>query len=114
MTLALEGLEEFCMFYVDDIILWSDSLEEHLKHINILFERLRYHDLKLKLKKCQFMKAESNHLGFIVTPSGVKPDPLKVETIKSLAPPTNVKEVRFFCCTFLLLSTFRSKLLSNK
>ena len=94
MQLALDGLDEFCTFYVDDIIVWSNSLEEHLKHINMLFERLRNHKLKLKLKKCQFMKAESNHLGFIVTSSGVKPDPEKVRAIRTLGPPTNVKECR--------------------
>ena len=81
MQLALDGLDEFCIFYVDDITVWSSSLEEHLKHINMLFERLRKRKLKIKLKKCQFMKAESNHLGFIVTPSGVKPDPEKVKAI---------------------------------
>ena len=58
----------------------------------MLFERLRKHKLKLKLKKCQFMKAESNHLGFIVTSSGVKPDKEKVRAIRTLGPPTNVKE----------------------
>ena len=109
MQLALDGLDEFCTFYVDDIIVWSNSLEEHLKHINMLFERLRKHKLKLKLKKCQFMKAESNHLGFIVTSSGVKPDPEKVRAIRTLGPPTNVKE----CRSFVALCSYYRRFVPN-
>ena len=71
-----------------------------MKHIEMLFKRLRKHKLKLKLKKCQFMKAESNHLGFIVTSSGVKPDPEKVKAIRTLGPPPNVKECRSFVALF--------------
>ena len=96
MTLALDGLDDFCSFYMDDIVVWSKSLDEHIRHINQLFERIRKHKLKLSLKKSQFMKAESNHLGFIVSPEGVGPDPLKVESIRTLAPPTNVMECRSF------------------
>ena len=102
MTLALYGLDEFCSFYMDDIVVWSKSLDEHIRHINQLFERIRKHKLKLSLKKSQFMKAESNHLGFIVSTEGVHPDPLKVESICTLAPPTNVKECKSFVamCTY--------------
>ena len=96
MTLALDGLDDFCSIYMDDIVVWSKSLDEHIRHINQLFERIRKHKLKLSLKKSQFMKAESNHLGFIVSPEGVRPDLLKVESIRTLAPPTNVKECRSF------------------
>lgn len=57
-----------------------------MKHTDILFKRFRKHKLKLKLEKCQFMKAECNHSGFIVTSSGVKPDLEKVKAIKTLGP----------------------------
>ena len=50
MHKALDGLDDFCTFYVDDIILWSSSLVEHVKHIDMLFQRLRRHALKLSLK----------------------------------------------------------------
>ena len=96
MSLALDGLEDFCSFYMDDIIVWSKTLQEHIDHINKLFTAIRKHKLKLSLKKCQFLKAESNHLDFIVSPKGVKADPQKVDAIKNLAPPTNVKECRGF------------------
>ena len=66
MTLVLDDLDDFCSFYMDDIVVWSKSLDDHIQHINQLFERKGKHKLKLSLKKSQFMKAESNHLGLIV------------------------------------------------
>ena len=75
MTSALDGLDDLCSFYMDDIVVWSKSLDEHIRHINQLFERIRMHKLKLSLKKSQFMKAESNHLGFIVSPKAYKQTP---------------------------------------
>ena len=66
---------------MDYIAVWSKSLDEHIQHINQLFDRIRKHKLKLSLKKSNFVKAESNHLGFIVSPEGIRLDPLKVESI---------------------------------
>ena len=54
MATVLEGLEHFSTAYLDDIIIWSSSAEEHIRHIQQVFSRLRNHDLKLKLKKCSF------------------------------------------------------------
>ena len=109
MQRALAGFDDFCSFYVDNIIVWSETLEEHISHINKLFERLRHHQLKLKLKKCQFLKAESEHLGFIVTSSGVKPCQDKVEAIRTLGPPTNVKE----CRSFVVLCSYYRRFVPN-
>ena len=86
MTLALDGWDDFCSFFMDDIVVWSKSLDEHIRHINQLFERIRKHKLKLSLKKSQIMKAESNLLCFIVSPEGVRPDPLKVESFSFSCP----------------------------
>ena len=95
---------------MDDIVVWEKSSDEHIQDINQLFERIRKHKLKLSLKKSQFMKAETNQLGFIVSPKGVRPDPLKEESIRTLAPPTNVKECRSFvamCSYYRLLGLFQ-------
>ena len=51
MATVLEGLEHFSTAYLDDIIIWSSSAEEHIRHIQQVFSRLQNHDLKLKLKK---------------------------------------------------------------
>ena len=54
MATVLEGLEHFSTAYLDDIIIWSSSAEEHIRHIQQVFSRLRNHDLKLKLKNAVF------------------------------------------------------------
>ncbi len=96
MTKVLTGLGHFAIAYIDDILIFSSTLSEHLSHIQTVFNRLRQHNLKLKLKKCQFMKEETNYLGFIINQHGIKPDLEKVRAIRSLPPPTSVREVRSF------------------
>ena len=96
MATVLSGLNGFTTAYLDDILIFSTTLEEHLDHIQQVFDRLRQHQLRLKLKKCNFLKAETNYLGFVINSDGISPDPKKVEIIKSLPSPTCVKEVRSF------------------
>ena len=96
MSKVLEGLDHFATAYLDDILIYSSTLEEHLRHIQEVFDRLRQHCLKLKLKKCCFMRAETSYLGFVISENGIKPDSKKVEVIQALPPPTCVREVRSF------------------
>ena len=96
MARVLEGLDEFTVAYLDDILILSTTLEEHLAHIQHVFDRLREHSLRLKLKKCSFLKSETNYLGFVINEHGIKPDSKKVDVIQALAPPTTVREVRRF------------------
>ena len=96
MSIVLHGLSHFATAYLDDILIYSETLEDHMHHLQEVFDRLREHGLKLKLKKCSFLKLETNYLGFLINDRGIKPDPLKVEAIKSLPAPTCVREVRSF------------------
>ena len=96
MSVVLQDCSGFATAYLDDLLIFSESLEEHMKHISIIFMKLRQHNLKLKLKKCSFLKTETNYLGFIVSENGIKADPKKIEAIKSLLIPTCVREVRSF------------------
>ena len=96
MSVVLQGLGDFAIAYLDDILVFSPTLEDHLQHLDTIFDRLRKHDLKLKLKKCNFLESETNYLGFIIGKDGIKPDPKKVEAIRSLPIPTCVREVRSF------------------
>jgi hypothetical protein len=96
MSIVLEGLGNFSTAYLDDILVYSATLDEHLKHLQIVFNRLRTHSLKLKLKKCSFLQKETTYLGFVINEYGVKPDPSKVKAIQSLQSPINVKQVRSF------------------
>ena len=96
MAIVLQGLSHFATAYLDDILINSETLEQHMGHLETVFDRLRQHGLKLKLKKCSFLQAETRYLGFIINASGISPDPLKVEAIRSLPTPTCVREVRSF------------------
>ena len=94
MATVLEGFEHFAIAYIDDILIFSESAEAHFSHIEKVLDRLREHNLKLKLPKCRFAQKETEYLGFTVSAEGVKPQEKKVEAIKSMARPTCVKEVR--------------------
>ena len=96
MAVVLQGIGMFAIAYLDDILVFSPTLEDHLRHLDIVFDRLRQHDLKLKLKKCGFLKSEAQYLGFIINKDGIKPEPKKVEAIRSLPVPTCVREIRSF------------------
>ena len=96
MSVVLQGCNNFATAYLDDIMIFSSTLEEHLEHLSLIFGKLRQHNLKLKLKKCCFLKIETNYLGFVISENGIKPDEKKVEAIRSLPVPTCVREVRSF------------------
>ena len=96
MSVVLGGLEQFAMAYLDDILIFSASVSEHLKHLKTVFARLRKHGVKIKLSKCQLMKKETKYPGFVIDESGVHPDIDKVEVIRAIPEPRTVKEVRRF------------------
>ena len=109
MSVVLQGLGDFAIAYLDDILVFSPTLEDHLQHLDTIFDRLRKHDLKLKLKKCNFLESETNYLGFIIGKDGIKPDPKKVEAIRSLPIPTCVREVR----SFIGMSSYYRRFIPN-
>ena len=102
MSVVLQGCNDFATAYLDDIMVFSSTLEENLEHLSIIFGKLRQPNFKLKLKKCSFLQLETNYLGFVISEEGIKPDEKKIEAIKSLPVPTCVREVRSFIgmCSF--------------
>ena len=96
MNRVLEGLSQFSTCYLDDILVFSETLEDHFSHIQQVFGRLREHSLRLKLKKCSFLKSETTYLGFVINNQGVIPEKRKVDIIRNLLPPKTVREVRSF------------------
>ena len=95
MNKVLNGLN-FAFAYLDDIIIFSNTAEEHLKHIQIIINRLRTAQLKLKKSKCSFFKKELYYLGHLLTTEGIKPQIEKVKAIHEMKPPTTQKGVREF------------------
>jgi len=89
-------LNDFIVVYLDDILVYSKSNEDHVIHLRKLFEKLREVKLYGKLEKCIFMNPTVAFLGYIVTREGVHVDPEKVKAVQTWSTPTNVHEVRIF------------------
>ena len=84
----------FCLIYLDDIIIYSKTLSEHLVHIEKVLKCLKAAGLKVKISKCQFAQTEVKYLGHIVSADGVRPNPEKVKSIEEFPSPKNVDELR--------------------
>ena len=97
METVLRGMQwERAVLYLDDIIVFSDSVEEHLKRLEEILQRLRAANLMLKPSKCHFFKHQVEFLGHIVSQDGVSTDPHKVEAVKEWPIPRRVRDVRAF------------------
>ena len=86
----------FAMGYLDNIIIYSRSEKEHLKHLEEIFIRLKAAGLKLKLEKCCFFKKHIQYLGHLISVEGIQPLPEKLESIAKMPAPKNPKEVKQF------------------
>ena len=86
----------FAMGYLDDIIIFSKTEEEHLQHLEEIFERLQKAGLKLKLQKCSFFKKHIQYLGHLISDEGIQPLPEKLESIAKMPVPQNAKQVKQF------------------
>jgi len=98
MDLALNGFNFYmCLVYLDDIVVYSSTVEEHLLRLRKLFDRLRIANLKLKPSKCSlFLRAMVLFLGHVVSGDGVSTDPSKIDLVKNWPQPRDVHEVRSF------------------
>jgi hypothetical protein len=95
-------LNKSVLIYLDDILIFSKTPEEHLQHIQEVFEACKANKLSLKTKKCHFFKQELKFLGHIISKEGIRPDPEKVEAVKNWPTPKNQHDVR----SFLGLTTY--------
>ena len=71
-----------CLIFLDDILIFSESFDEHLNRLEAVFSRLRQHGLKLKASKCEFFKDRERYLRHVVSQSGVETDPDKISALK--------------------------------
>lgn len=91
-----EYLDIFCTAYLDDILIYSDSLEEHQVHVEKVLEALKANGILLKPEKCEFHTQSTTYLGLIIEPNGIRMDPKKVETVQNWTTPKTVKDVQAF------------------
>ena len=88
--------DEICVPYLDDVIVFSQSFEEHVEHLQLVLNRLSSRGVKLKASKCKFFQREVCYLGHIISESGYKPSLSNIEAITSLQhkPPKTIGELR--------------------
>jgi len=96
MDCLINGMDSFAAAYLDDIVIYSSTWEEHLAHIRAVFEGLREAGLTVKPRKCQFGMSQCVYLGHIVGSGVVCPEQAKIQAVSSFPVPKTKKEVRTF------------------
>jgi Reverse transcriptase (RNA-dependent DNA polymerase) len=95
-NILYDFIDEFLVVYMDDLLIFSNNEEDHMRHVEKVLMRLKKHELYVSPKKCLFMSTEMEFLGFIVGKNGLLVDPKKIEVIESWPRPSNITEVRSF------------------
>ncbi len=84
------------MVFIDDILIYSKTKEEHEEHLRLALEKLCEHQLYAKFSKCEFWLPEVKFLGHVISAGGVAVDPSNVESVLNWKQPTTVSEIRSF------------------
>ena len=101
MTGVLSGLNppegpDFVAIYIDDVLIFSKMLQDHLQHIEQVLNQLQSTGLKLQPAKCHFMCKQVESLGHLITPCGLWPNPKRIHAVTDFPAPTLVTQVRQF------------------
>jgi hypothetical protein len=89
----MEYLDKFVMVFIDDILIFSKTEEEHEKHLRMVLEKLRSNQLYAKLSKCEIWLTEVAFLGHVISTGGISVDPSKVRDVLNWMPPMNASEI---------------------
>ena len=93
---AIGHCSDFAANYLNDIIVFSRTAEDHMEHLERIFTALQTADLKIKVLKCEFFKKHISYLGFLIGETGTHFDRSKVKAINKITTPTSIEEVRQF------------------
>lgn len=96
MDRILRDCQSFCLVYIDDIIIFSSTFDDHMDHIAQVLQRLIVANLVVKPSKCLFLKERVHYLGHIITPGYIAPDPDKIAAVASFPVPHSVKTLQSF------------------
>jgi hypothetical protein len=92
----IEYLDDFCIAYLDDILIYSEDAASYKKHVKMVLERLRMAGLQVDIKKSEFHVNRTKYLGYVLTNKGIEVDPEKVAALREWLPPTTVTGVKSF------------------
>jgi hypothetical protein len=92
----MEYLDKFVVVFIDDILVYSRSEEEHEEHLCLALQKLRQNRLYTKLSKCEFWMKQVAYLGHVISKGGISVDPSKVQDILSWNVPTSVGDIQSF------------------
>ena len=98
-----------CVIYLDDVLIYSSTFEQHVKHVETILRKIEGAGLKLSPSKCHFFSSEVKFLGHVVNSQGLQTDPAKIEKIKNWSKPETVAELR----SFLGFCNYYRKFISN-
>ena len=99
-------MSSFCACYVDDTVVISKIFEEHLRHIDLIFNKLTTAGLTINSLKCKFCQPQMNFLDHVIGPEAISADPQRIAAILSYPAPRNQKELRQFLGTCGILHKF--------
>ena len=89
-------IDRCCIVYLDDVLIYSDNLEQHKRDVRNIINAIYQSGRRLKPSKCEFHQTETEYLGFIVSQEGIKVDPVKTKAIRAWKMPTKKKEIQSF------------------
>src|ERR1041384_7705727 len=105
----MEYLDKFVVVYLDDILIYSKTEEEHVEHLRLILEKLREHKLYAKYYKCEFWLPKVTYLGHVISKDGIAVNPERIQAILDWTPPNTVKQVR----SFLGLASYCRRFVEN-
>ena len=91
-----EYFDQFVIVYLDDIVVYSKTLEEHKVHLKLVFDKLRQNQLYIRKEKCAFAQTCINFLGHVISYGQISMDSVKIKAIKEWKIPTSISDVRSF------------------
>ena len=110
MEVVLAGLQwSECLTYLDDVIVFSSNFDNHMQRLELVFERLKKANLKLKPGKCQFVRSEVFYLGHTVSEKGLQPNSERVKAVSKYPIPKKESQLKPLLCMAGYYRRFISK-----